>query len=116
MAGDLVGVCCVVVGVGFVATDSLAVILAMRSLKLLYASSARVTLLIAYSMVTSTSSSQSDSDSYSSNIFSLYLLEEVTLGSSSSLFSSSVSPSSFSSPSKFSVSASVSFVSLCFIW
>ena len=106
---DLVGVCWVVAGAGFAAIDSLTVILAMRSLRLLLDSSFLATLLIVCFIVVSTPSSHSNSDSSSSKNFSFPLREGVTFGSFASLSFSSVSPSSYSFSFKPSVFASTSF-------
>lgn len=80
VAGDLVRVCCVIARAGFAAASSSAVMLAIRSLRLLIVYSVLAILLISCSIAASTSSSQSDSDSFSSKIFSFLLREGVTIG------------------------------------
>lgn len=94
----------------FVAAGSSAMILAIRSFKLLLASSVIVTLLIACSIATSTSSFHTDSySSSSSKIFPFSLREGVRFGSSYSLSSFFVSPYSSSSSSESSAFVSTSF-------
>lgn len=112
---DLVGVCCVAIGAGFALAGSSALMLAIRFFMMLLASSILATLLISYSLAKFTSSSESDSNSPSSKIFSFLLRERVALWSYASLSSSSLFPSSSSSFSSFEsyVSASASSTSFC---
>lgn len=96
---NVVRIYCVVACGGVVVGGSFTVILVIRSLRLLLATSILATLLIAYSMAASTFSSHSDSNSFSTKKLFFPLHVGVTFGGSTLISSFFVGSSSTSSAS-----------------